>query len=403
MNRLPLILATAGILSFAGPCVPAQEPAWTGSWAAAPVAAAAEDNALGPQGKTYRDIVHLSLGGKAIRLRISNEFGATPLTVASVHVALSSGGDAIQPASDRAATFNAEPSVVIPAGSIAISDPIAMPVQPFANVAVSLFVPDQSGVSLTGHMLATSTNYVAAGNVAASASIESATKVTHWYLLKGVDVDAGSHAAAVVVLGASISDGYHSTPDKNVRWPDDLAARLQAGKKTSQIGVLNEGISGNRLLHDSTGPSALARFDRDVLAQAGAKYVIVSLGTNDIGRTFFPNKPHQEVTAEQMKWAMQQLVLRGHARGVKVIATTLTPFEGAAYYNEAGEQMRQAFNTYVRTSGIADGVIDFDRAAEDPAHPARLLPAYDSGDHLHPNDAGYKAMADAIDLKLFTK
>jgi lysophospholipase L1-like esterase len=403
MNRLPLILATAGILSLAGRCLPAQETTWTGSWAAAPVAASAADNTLGPEGKTYRDIVHLSLGGRAIRLRISNEFGVTPLTVGGVHVALSNGEGAVQPASDRVATFNAAPSVVIPAGSIAVSDAIAIPVQPFANLAVSLFVPEQPGVMLTGHMLATSTNYVAAGDVGASASLEGAAKVTHWYLLKGVDVDAGPRAAAVVVLGASISDGYHSTPDKNVRWPDDLAVRLQAGKKTSQIGVLNEGISGNRLLHDGAGPSGLARSDRDVLAQAGTKYVIVSLGTNDIGRTFFPTKPHEEVTAEQMEWAIQQFVLRAHARGVKVMATTLTPFEGAGYYSEAGEQMRQTFNAYVRTSGITDGVIDFDRAAEDPSHPARLLPAYDSGDHLHPNDAGYKVLSDAIDLKLFTK
>ena len=403
MKKLPLMLATAAMLSLAGRCTPAQEAKWTGSWAAAPVAAPAADNAIGPEGKTYRDIVHLSLGGRAIRLRISNEFGATPLTVGSVHVALSNGGDTVQPASDRAVTFNAEPSVVIPAGSIAISDLIAMPVQPFANLAVSLFVPEQSSVSLTMHTLASSSNYVAVGNLAASASLDGATKTTHWYLLKGVDVDAGPRATAVVVLGASISDGYHSTIDKNVRWPDDLAARLQTGKRIAHIGVLNEGISGNRLLHDSTGPSALARFDRDVLAQSGTKYVIVSLGTNDIGRTFFPNKPHEEVTAEQMKWALQQLVLRAHACGVRVIATTLTPFEGAGYYNDAGEQMRQAFNSYVRTSGIADGVVDFGRAAKDPAHPARLLPAFDSGDHLHPNDAGYKAMADSIDLSLFSK
>ena len=234
MKRLPLILATAGILSLAANHVPAQEATWTGSWAAAPVAAPAEDNALGPAGKTYRDIVHLSLGGKAIRLRISNEFSTTPLTVASVHVALSTGGDAVQPASDRAVTFNAEPSVIIPAGAIAVSDAIALPVQPFTNLAVSLFVPEQPVVMLTVHTLATSTNYVAAGNVAALASLVGSKKVAHWYLLKGIDVDAGPRAAAVVVLGASISDGYHSTPDKNERWPDDLAARLQAGKKTSQ-------------------------------------------------------------------------------------------------------------------------------------------------------------------------
>ena len=186
--------------------------------------------------------------------------------------------------------------------------------------------------------------------------------------------------------------------------PDDLAIRLHANPATSNIGVLNEGISGARILHDVTGPSALARFDRDVLAQTGAKYVIIALGTNDIGRTFFPRGPNESaVTAEQLVWGLQQIVARAHARSVKVIATTLNPYEGADFYNVPGDRMRQAFNTYVRTSGIFDGVVDFDRVMLDPSHPTRFLPAYDSGDHLHPNDAGYKAMADAIDLTLFTK
>jgi lysophospholipase L1-like esterase len=403
MNKLPLILATAGVLSLAA-IATAEQPVWTGSWAAAPVAASPSDNVIGPKGNTYRDIVHLSLGGKAIRLRISNEFGTTPLTVANTHVAISGGAGTTEPTTDHAATFGGVASVTIPVGTFAVSDPIPMPVQPFADLAVSLFVPAQAGATLTLHNVASSTNYVAAGDVAAAASFNGATKVSHWYLLKGVDVDADPRAASVVVIGASISDGYHSTPDKNLRWPDDLAARLQANPATSHIGVLNQGISGARILHDGTGPSALSRLDRDVLAQTGAKYMIVSLGTNDIGRTFFPRAPNETpVTAEQLKWGLQQIVARAHARGIHVIATTLNPYEGADFYNAPGDQMRQAFNTYVRTCGIFDGVIDFERATRDPSHPTRFLPAFDSGDHLHPNDAGYKAMADTIDLKLFTR
>ena len=404
MNKSHLILATAAFLTFAALCATAQHTVWTGSWAAAPVVAPATEKPIGPDGETFRNIVHLSLGGRAVRLRISNEFGPTPLTVANVHVALSAAADATQPGTDHAATFNGALSVMIPAGSIAVSDPIAIPVQAFDDLAVSLFVPAQSGATLTLHSLAVSTNYIAAGNATSAASLTGATKVTSWHLLKAVDVDAGPVASAIVALGASITDGYHSTPDKNLRWPDDLARRLHANRATAHIGVLNEGISGARILHDGTGPSALARLDRDVLAQSGARYVVIALGTNDIGRTFFPRVPNESpVTAEQLEWALQQIVARAHARGVKVIATTLNPYEGAEFYNIPGDHMRQAFNTYVRTSGIFDGVVDFDRVVRDPSHPARFLPAYDSGDHLHPNDAGYKAMANAIDLKLFTK
>jgi lysophospholipase L1-like esterase len=402
MKCLLSVIAAAFLL----PQTPAsaQQTVWTGSWAAASVAAPATEKPIGPDGVTFRDIVHLSVGGRSIRLRISNEFGPTPLTVASAHVALSAAVDAIQPGTDHTVTFNGGSSIQIPAGSIAVSDPVPMPVQAFADLAVSLFVPAQPGIALTLHTLAVSTNYVAPGNTTSATSLPNATKVTSWHLLKAIDVDAGPRAAAIVCLGASITDGYHSTPDKNLRWPNDLAVRLHANPATAQIGVLNEGISGARILHDVTGPSALARLDRDVLAQTGAHYVIVSLGTNDIGRTFFPNIPNETpATAEQLEWGLQQIVARAHARGVRVIATTLTPYEGTAYYNAEGDQMREAFNTYVRTSGIFDGVIDFDRVARDPSHPARFLPTYDSGDHLHPNDAGYKVMADAIDLKLFTK
>lgn len=398
MRKLLLALALTSTAA-------AQQTIWTGSWAAAPVAAPPTIATIGPEGATFRDIVHISIGGKAIRLRISNEAGTSDLAIAEVHVALSAGAatGTILSASDHAVTFDRASTLTIPAGTFAISDPIPMPVQPFADLAVSIFVPAQPGITLTFHQLAMSTNYIATGNAASGPTLDNPTKLSSWLLLKGVDVDAGPTAAAIAVLGASISDGFHSTPDKNSRWPDDLARRLAANPATRNLGVLDLGISGNRILHDGTGPSALARLDRDVLAQPGVRYLILSLATNDIGRTFFPLAPGQTVTAEQIIWAYRQVVLRAHARGVKVIGTTLNPFAGANYYSPEGETMRRAVNRFVLTSGTFDAVIDFDKASRDPAKPDRLLPVFDSGDHLHPNDAGYKSMADSIDLKFFTQ
>jgi lysophospholipase L1-like esterase len=402
MNKLARAFTIAVLLGSYATNATAQQTVWTGSWAAAPVLAPAADHGDNPDGSTYRDIVHLSLGGSAIRLRISNEFGPKPLALVSVHVALSAGDAATQAGTDHPVTFGGVESVTIPTGALIVSDPVPMPIKPFSNLAVSLFVPAQAGTTLTYHLLGMSTNYIATGNVTSVPDFDTPTKVTSWYLLKGVEVDAGAKAASVVVLGASISDGYHSTRDKNARWPDVLAARLQTDKATLHIGVLNEGISGGRLLHDITGPSALSRLDRDVLAQPGAKYLIVAIGTNDIGRTYFPQRPNEGITTEQLIWGYQQIVSRAHARGIKVFASTLNPYGGAAYFNPEGEQMRQTVNSFFRTSKIFDGVIDFDQVTRDPAHPETLLPAYDSGDHLHPNDAGYKVMGESIDLKLFS-
>jgi lysophospholipase L1-like esterase len=416
MKHLALVLSTALLAVLSGPTLhaqrkPASTPAapaanastevWTGSWAAAPVAAPAAPPS--PAGTTYRDIVHLSLGGSALRVRLTNDFGPTPLVVASTHVALSAPEGATQPETDHAVTFGGVAAVTIPAGTSVVSDPIPFAVPPFANLAVSLFVPPQPDATLTYHAYAASTNYAAAGDQAAAPTLSSPRTITSWYLLKGVDVDAGPSASSVVILGASISEGYHSTPDKNARWTDVLAGRLQANPATAGIGVLNQGISGNRLLHDGTGPAAVARLDRDVLAQPGARYLIIALGTNDIGRTFFPLQPNQSVTADNIVWILQQIAARAHARGFRVIASTLNPFGGAAYYNSAGEQMRRTVNAFMLTSPAFDGIIDFDQPLRDPAHPENLLPAYDSGDHLHPNDAGYKAMGESINLKLFER
>jgi len=414
MKRSVLLLAmgialVASAVHAATP-KPAHPTTWTGSWAASPMdvpapkaSATADAKPVDDAGTTYRNIVHLSLGGSQLRLKISNEFGTSSLTLGSVHVALSAGKDVVQLASDRGVLFGGQESVTIPAGAMIVSDPVALPVAAFADLAVSIYVPAQADIKLTYHALGVSTNYIATGNAVRSANLDGAKKVASWYLLKGIDVDAGPDAAVVVTLGDSITDGAHSTPDKNTRWPNILAERLQANKATAHIGVLDEGISGNRLLHDLAGPNALSRLDRDVLSQSGVKYMIVLLGINDIGHTSFPrahNVP-EPVTADQLNWSLQQIVTRAHAHGIKVYGATLTPYVGAGYQDAAGETMREAENTFIRSSGIFDGVIDFDKVTEDPAHPDTFLPAYDSGDHLHPGDAGYKAMGDSIDLKLF--
>jgi lysophospholipase L1-like esterase len=410
MKRFILILAFGSVFAHAAAPKHAgsQQTTWTGSWAASPMAMPAPKAAVNPadttdtSGATYRNIVHLSLGGSSLRLRISNEFGNMSLTLGGVHVALSAGkGGAIQPTTDHAVTFGGSETVMIPAGAMIVSDPIAMPVDAFADLTVSLFVPSQPGAALTYHALGDSTNYIAEGNATSAATLDNAKKVTSWYLLKGVDVTTTADASAVITLGDSITDGAHATLDANARWPNVLATRLHANPATANVAVLDEGISGNRLLHDVAGPSALARLDRDVLAQSGVKYVIVLLGINDIGHTAHSRGPDDLVTAGQLTWALQQIAIRAHAHGLKVYAATLTPYGGAGYQDANGLILREAENNFIRTSGVFDGVIDFDKVTRDPAHPDAFLPAYDSGDHLHPGDAGYKAMGDSIDLKLF--
>jgi lysophospholipase L1-like esterase len=406
MKRL-LAQLFAPALVLAALSASAQSPVWTVSWATSPMAAPTADAKVagvkvGADGTTFRNLVHLSIGGKAIRVRLSNEYGSKSLTIGEVHAAGSAGRGTA--AGDHAVTFAGSPSIDIPAGAVAISDPIAMPAPAFADLAVSVYVPAQPDLALTYHQAAISTNFTAAGNQTAQPALQNPSTVTDWYLLTGIDVDAGPKATSVVVLGASVVNGTHSTDDKNLRWPDDLARRLQASPATAKFGVLNEGIGGNRILHDKTGLGGLARVTRDVLSQSNANILVFAMGTNDIGRSIFPtDKTEMPVTIEQMKWATQQVVVRAHARGMRVICATLNPYEGAAYYNTEGDSMRQAFNEFVRSSHTCDGTVDFDRATLDPSHPARFLPKYDSGDHLHPNDDGYQAMADAFNLKLFSR
>jgi len=395
------------------PSVPAQAAApgapgdhWVGTWATSPLAYANKDGKLGAADMTIRETVHVSLGGPRVRIVLSNEFGIAPLTIGAAHIALSAGGNAIDLPSANAVTFSGHASIVIPPGALAVSDPADLNLPALGDLTVSLFLPAQSLPQVSYHGFADSTVYLAPGNAVSEKSLDDATTTSSWFILKGVDVLAtgkdAAKAGAIVAFGDSITDGAHATPNTNSRWPDVLARRLHANKDTATLGVLNEGIGGNRILHDTTGPSALARFDRDVLAQAGVRYLILLEAINDIGHATDLNKPYDVVTADDLIAGLTQLAERAHMHGIKVYGATLTPYVGAGYQSPAGEAMRSAVNAWIRQNTVLDGFIDFDQATRDPANPTRFSANADSGDHLHPGDAGYKAMGDSIDLKLFT-
>ncbi len=359
--------------------------------------------------QTVRQVAAISVGGSRVRVVLSNAYGSRPLMIGAAHVALAGSGAAITPGSDRALSFGGQASVTIPPGAPAVSDPVALAVPPLGSVAVSVFLPQLTPLS-TVHVEGVQTAYVSPqGNFAGDADMKTASTMPSRVFLSEILVDAPANAHAVVAFGNSITDGTNSTPGANHRWPDFLARRLAAAG--SPMAVLNEGISGDRVLSDRMGVNALARVGRDVLSQPHADTVILMMGINDIGwpgTGLAPREP--EPTADDLIEGYKQLIARAHIQGLRIIGATLTPFEDAfkgtsfeGYYTAAKEQERQAVNQWIRTSDAFDGVIDFDAAARDPSHPAHILPAYDSGDHLHPNDAGYKAMADAIDLKLLTR
>jgi lysophospholipase L1-like esterase len=378
---------------------------WVGTWASSPLLDGHARNAeelltSGTQsGATLREVVHVSLGGETVRVRFSNLYGTGPLVIGAVEIAPTLKGAAIAPGFAKAVTFNGQPSVSIPAGALAVSDPVPFKLPALSDLTVSFFLPNPSG-PVTEHQLGNATSYHVPGNVVSSATLQAPTTSTSWYYLNGIDTLAAPDAAAVITIGDSITDGAKSTIDTNQRWPDELARRLQADPKYRNLSVLNEGISGNKILLDGAGPSALARFDRDVIAQTGAKYLLILEGINDIGRLH--GTPDAGLTAADLISAFNQMIVRAHAHGIAVIGCTLTPYHGAGYYTENGEAIRKAVNQWIRTGGALDGFVDLEAAVRDPNHPDTFLPSDDPGDHLHPNDAGYKAMGDAIDLKLFT-
>jgi lysophospholipase L1-like esterase len=384
---------------------------WVGSWAASQQIPE-PNNAVSVESlhdATLRQIVHLSAGGSMIRVRVSNAFGTASLHLIAVHVArpLSPASSRIDTASDRAVTFNEQADVVIPMGAEYTSDPFNYPVAALSDLAITMQVEAAPGQE-TGHPGSRATSYLAAGVPASAAELSSAQPVDHWYFLSGVDVSAPADASSIVALGDSITDGHGATTNGNDRWTDVLAARLQHSAAARRNAVLNEGIGGNRLLADGLGPNALARFDRDVLAQNGVRYLIVLEGINDIGtltRTMIVTEAQHEDLVRRMIGAYQQVITRAHAHGIKVIGGTIMPFAGSAYYHPgpSNEFDRQMVNAWIRAGGHFDAVIDFDKIVGDPAHPDHLRPDYDCGDHLHPSPVGYRAMADAIQLDLFQR
>jgi lysophospholipase L1-like esterase len=398
-----VLVSTFALLLAASSASPAQNaphPQWVGTWAASPMVAESGFSVHPFSATTLREIIHVSLGGSQVRVRFSNAYGSDHLIIRDAHVALSTGG-AINPGSDHPLTFGGSASISIPPGAEIYSDPVALDVPPLSDLAISFFLPSQVMRAETFHDFADQTNYIADGDQAASASLAQATPVDSWYFLDGVDVNVDGDSRSIVTLGDSITDGAHSTQNGNDRWPDVLAARLQHDPAFAHIGVLNQGIGGNRVLNDQAGPSALARLDRDVLSQDGARYVIILESINDIGRLHHLSAPQDNVDAKQLEEGLRQIVEAAREHGMKVYGATLTPYQGANYYSEKGEQVREAVNNWIRSSGTFDGVIDFDKITRDPQNPLQFNPPYDSGDHLHPNDAGYKAMGDGIDLALF--
>ena len=380
---------------------------WVATWTASPQPPEPpfiNPNPASFSNQTIRQIVHVSLGGSTVRLRLSNEFGRTPLRVGELRVAHQLAGASTVPGSDRPVTVGGQTTFTIPAGAPLLSDPVDIRVPALSNLVVSMYLPDTVTTS-TFHSLGVQTTYVTtAGNYTAAMSPPVAATPTSGFFLSGLSVKAGKRSAAIVTLGDSITDGFASTVDANRRWPNVLAARLQARPQYDHLAVANQGISGNRTLHDLIGPNALARFDRDVGATAGARWVILLEGINNIGIPGAFGLPAEQVSASDIINGHRQLIARAKERGLKIYGATLTPFEGTVfpgYFTAAGEAKRQAVNAWIRGSGEFDAVIDFDRVIRDPASPGRMLPAYDSGDHLHPNDAGYQAMANAIDLSLF--
>jgi lysophospholipase L1-like esterase len=355
--------------------------------------------------QTIRMIARASIGGRRVRVQFSNAFGTKPVEIGAAHIALREKDSEIVRGSDRTLLFNGKPAGTILVGATLLSDPVDLDVAPLADLAVSIFLPTDTGTA-TVHNLALHTTYVSAeGDSTGAASMADGGTRTSWYFLSAIDVMAPADAGAVVAFGDSITDGSSSTPETNRNWPSQLAARLIANPATAHVAVVNEGIGGNRVLADGAGVSALARFDRDVLGISGVKWLMLMEGINDIGSTARPPVPGPSVTvtADALIGAMRQMIERAHTHGIKVIGCTLTPYLGANYYSESGEAMRTALNTWIRTPGNFDAFVDFDAATRDPEHPLQFLPPNNNTDHLHPNDAGYKAMADSVKLTLFGK
>jgi lysophospholipase L1-like esterase len=407
-----IALLSAGLIALAL-CVTANAAEWVQTWGAAPLPPSPAQPPFPAtesfSNQTIRQTVRVSVGGGRVRLRLSNEYGTKPLVVGAARIALSDEKGNITAGTDKPVLFSGQSSATIPAGAPFFSDPIDLKVEGLTSLSVSLYLPEDTG-PCTCHATGVQNGFVSdAGDFTAKAFTPAKT-IQYRAFISGIDVESARPARSVVVLGDSISDGVGATVDANHRWPDLLANRLNA-KGAKGWGVVNMGISGNRVLGDGAGQSALTRFDRDVLSATGVKAVVIFEGVNDLGIAYgkfegplaerFKALAGKKVTQEDLIAGYRQLIARAHARGLKVIAATITPYGGAMYFSEEGDAVRQAINNWIRTSKEVDGVIDFDAVIRDPAKPTQIKDGFHAGDHLHGSDAGYAAMAAAIDLKLF--
>lgn len=399
-----LTIACAICLGLTARATPATGGTWTTAWFTSQqlTERSNEPPAPGLAHATLRQIILPTLGGERLRVTFSNAFGHSPLVLTAAHVAVAAERDAIDTSTDHALRFHGQTGVVIQPGASMISDPLDLPIAAQRKLAITVAIAG-APAELTGHPGSRTTSYFCPGDLVGAAELSQPASADHWYFVTAMDVRSDAPTASIVALGDSITDGRGSTTNANNRWTDELARRLQANASTSSVAVLNAGIGGNRLLRDGLGPNALARFDRDVLAPAGVRWLIVFEGINDIGtRHDAGPKGLPFASADDIVAAYEQMIVRAHAHGIRVIGATITPYEGANFYfTPDGEADRAAINRWIRTSGAFDAVIDFDAAIRDAQHPTRLAPEFDSGDHLHPSPAGYRQMAAAIDLRLF--
>jgi lysophospholipase L1-like esterase len=351
--------------------------------------------------QTVRMVAHVSIGGRRLRMELSNMMNAQPLEIGAAHLAVAKAGGEIADGTDRVLKFGGSGTFTIPPGAVSVSDPVDLEVAPLSDLAVSLYLPRDTGAP-ANHTVGLHTGYIAKGNVVSSRNMPEPTNTFAYAWLADIDVAAPRDAYSVVALGDSITDGFATTRDANMAWPTLLAKRLKENKSTQHVAVVNQGISGNQVLRDGAGISALARLDRDVLTRPGTKWVILLEGINDINIRTRPNGANP-LTAEELIWGYRQIIARCHAQGIKVIGATLTPAEGVPTYSELGEKVRVAANSWIRTKGNFDAVVDLEATLRDAQRPARLKAEFDSGDHIHPNDAGNQAMAGAFDLGVFAK
>ena len=380
--------------------VAAEGGQWVTTWGCGPQLTEPRNLPPAPlANRTLRQFVYVTIGGKHLRVRFSNAYGTSPVVINAAHVALAAGagsgghGD-INTATDTALTFHDMPSVTIPPGETVFSDPLDFNLPALTNLAVTIYFGDMSPTSINGHPGSRTTSFIQDSNVVSVASMPEASKTAHWYIITGVDVQADDSSKALVVLGDSITDGRGSTTDGNNRWPDNLARRLNTNAPTAGVAVVNMGIGGNGIF-GGLGPAALKRFDRDVIDQSGARWLIIFEGVNDIGGD------RNGTVATNLISAYKQFIDKAHAHNIVVYGATITPFGKSFYDSPLHETDRQTVNAWIRTNSLCDGVIDFDAAVRDPAAPANLLPAYNFNDWLHLSPAGYQAMANAIDLNLF--